>query len=170
MALVNQTIITKTAKETEKLGERTAKHLLSKGLGDFACCVCLFGDLGAGKTAFAKGFAFGLGIKEKVVSPTFVILKKFKIPNYQLPTASYQLFYHIDAYRLKSSKDVKALGLKEILANPENIVLIEWPNNLKALLPKKKINITFEHLCFKKNKSSQNRQNTLRAIGISNNS
>ncbi|MDP2951214.1 MAG: tRNA (adenosine(37)-N6)-threonylcarbamoyltransferase complex ATPase subunit type 1 TsaE [bacterium] len=141
MALVNQTILTKTAKETEKLGEKIAKDLLKKGPNETATCVCLEGNLGAGKTTLAKGFAQGLGIKDIITSPTFVILKKFKIPNYKLSTIYYQLFYHIDAYRLQNSEDAMVLGLKEVLSDPRNIVLIEWPDRLKNILPSRGLKV-----------------------------
>lgn len=169
MALVNQTIITKTAKETQKLGEKTAKKLLKKGLNKVSTCVCLVGDLGAGKTTFAKGFALGLGIKEVITSPTFIIMR-----NYKLKTINYKRFYHIDGYRLKGGKDVEVLGLKDILSCPTNIILIEWPNNSKGLLPNKKIEVVLKHPPLQKSKTSQslkeqqNQQNTSRTIDISN--
>ncbi|MDP2951081.1 MAG: tRNA (adenosine(37)-N6)-threonylcarbamoyltransferase complex ATPase subunit type 1 TsaE, partial [bacterium] len=154
-----------------KLGEKIAKELLKKGPNETATYICLEGNLGAGKTTFAKGFAQGLGIKDIITSPTFVILKKFKIPNYKLSTIYYQLFYHIDAYRLQNSEDAKVLGLPEIFSDPHSIVLIEWPNNLKDLLPEKRMNVRLSHSFKKKNnpESLQNQENTFRAIDILNN-
>ncbi|OIO46113.1 tRNA (adenosine(37)-N6)-threonylcarbamoyltransferase complex ATPase subunit type 1 TsaE [bacterium (Candidatus Gribaldobacteria) CG23_combo_of_CG06-09_8_20_14_all_37_87_8] len=145
MAFVNQIILTKTAKETEQIGEKIAKELIKEGLTRTATCVCLEGNLGAGKTTFAKGFAKGLGIKEIIISPTFAILKRFKIQD-----SRFKNFYHIDAYRLQGGKDAEALNLKEVLANPTNLVLIEWPNNLKVLLKGEFLTINFDFLTEKK--------------------
>lgn len=94
----------------------------------------LSGELGAGKTVFVKGFAEGLGIKEKIISPTFVLIRQHPIP------ATRKVLYHIDLYRLSSVTDLKNLGLEEILSDPNNIVLIEWVEKLKKL-PKESIRI-----------------------------
>lgn len=148
MPIVNQTILTKTARQTEKMGEKLARKIIKINPINQAICLCLFGNLGSGKTTFAKGFALGLGIKDKITSPTFVILKSFKIikatnNKKQITNNNYEQFYHIDAYRLKNKKDVDILGLKEILACPKNIVLIEWPEVLKGILPKKRVDLVF---------------------------
>jgi len=137
---------TSSEKETKALASKLAKAFLQKpSMGDKALVLALAGELGSGKTTFAQGFALGLGIKEKITSPTFVILKKFKIPSYKLSTIYYQLFYHIDAYRLQNSEDARVLGLKEILSCPTNIVLIEWPERLKGLLPRNAVQIQLKY-------------------------
>ncbi|OGE28130.1 tRNA (adenosine(37)-N6)-threonylcarbamoyltransferase complex ATPase subunit type 1 TsaE [Candidatus Daviesbacteria bacterium RIFCSPHIGHO2_01_FULL_40_11] len=98
----------------------------------------LTGELGAGKTIFVQGFAKGLGIKDKIISPTFILIRQHKIPD------TTQTLYHIDLYRLEDTKDFRHMGLKEILSDPNNIVLIEWAEKAKELLPKNtvKINIS----------------------------
>lgn len=127
--------ITKSFKQTQKLGADFAKEILNyRKTKDNAVVLCLYGDLGGGKTTFLQGFAKGLGIKQKVLSPTFVIMKKFGN------------FYHIDAYRLQNEKDASELGLKEIFTNPENIVALEWPERIKKLLPKNVIKIKFKFI------------------------
>lgn len=95
----------------------------------------LTGELGAGKTTFVQGFAEGLNIAEKIISPTFVLIRQHKIPN------TSKMLYHIDLYRLEESENLKHLGLEEILSNPNNIVLIEWAERLKKL-PKGTVRIT----------------------------
>lgn len=140
---------TKRFEETQKLGEKIAKKILARNLQKNAMVLGLQGDLGAGKTTFLQGFAKGLGIKEKINSPTFVIMKKFKIPattHYSLPTTHYKYFYHIDCYRLNTPKEILQLGFKEIILNPENIVAIEWPEKISKILPKETTVIVFEHL------------------------
>lgn len=98
-----------------------------------AFIVGLDGNLGAGKTTFIQGFARGLGIKRKTTSPTFLIIR------------NYGKLYHVDAYRLKHSRELSALGFKEILKNPENIVIVEWADKVKKLLPRKMIWIKMRH-------------------------
>jgi tRNA threonylcarbamoyladenosine biosynthesis protein TsaE len=98
----------------------------------------LYGELGSGKTTFVQGFARGLGIQEKVLSPTFVIMKSYPIPRAQ------RMFYHIDCYRIKDEQNLLALGWKEIVSDPRNLVLIEWPERIQNILPKDAISISFE--------------------------
>lgn len=109
--------ITGSAYETKKLAEKLARKVHG--------VVALIGRLGTGKTTFVQGFARGLGIRDKIISPTFVLMRQHKIPN------SNKTLYHIDLYRIE--KDFNQFGLKEILENPENIVLIEWAEKLKNL-------------------------------------
>ncbi len=114
-----------------------------------AAVIGLIGDLGAGKTIFAKGFAKGLGIKEDVTSPTFVLEKIYK-----LKTKNRRFFVHIDAYRIENSKELLSLGFKKLLKEPSNIILIEWADKIKNILPKKYIKICFEHMEKNKRKIS----------------
>jgi tRNA threonylcarbamoyladenosine biosynthesis protein TsaE len=97
----------------------------------------LIGDLGAGKTVFAKGLAAGLGVKQKINSPTFVLMRVYPVKKVKIKN-----FIHIDAYRLKSAADLAAIGAKEYFSDPSSIVLIEWADRIKAL-PKNKIIISF---------------------------
>jgi len=133
---------TKSARETQKLGRKIAQSFLaSSATSKSAFVIGLEGDLGGGKTTFVQGFAKGLGIKEKILSPTFVILKKFKISKGRFKT-----FYHIDCYRLGDSKDILDLGFNEIISNPENIVIIEWADKIKSILPKNTKILKFEFI------------------------
>src|SRR3989338_10750586 len=136
-----QKSITKSAKETQKLGAEFAQQILRRGHEKSATVLALIGDLGSGKTTFLQGFAKGLGIEEVVNSPTFIIMKKFKI--YDL---RFKNFYHIDCYRLDNEKDVEFLHFQEIISNPKNIVAIEWPEKIAGILPQNSISITFKHL------------------------
>jgi tRNA threonylcarbamoyladenosine biosynthesis protein TsaE len=97
-----------------------------------ATIVALSGDLGAGKTAFTKLVGKVLGIKIKISSPTFVILKKYLIPR----NKNYKFLFHIDAYRLKGEEDLLHLKWEEILSKKENLIFIEWPENVKKVIPK----------------------------------
>lgn len=127
---------TKSFKETQKLGVDFVIQLRSEQAKkkNAATVITLQGDLGSGKTTFLQGFAKGLGIKEKILSPTFVIQKRFGN------------FYHIDCYRLKNYKDILELGWEKIIKNPKNIVAIEWPEKIKKLLPRNTILLKFKFI------------------------
>lgn len=95
--------------------------------------VCLFGDLGSGKTVFVKGLALGLGAKkEKIISPSFVLLCQYL--DGRLP------LYHFDLYRLKRIEDILTLGYEEYLYG-EGITAIEWPQRFKYLLPERYLKV-----------------------------
>jgi tRNA threonylcarbamoyladenosine biosynthesis protein TsaE len=147
-------IITNNFKQTQKLGKDFAKEILLSDIKNNnqinSTVLTLRGDLGAGKTTFLQGFAKGLGIKEKILSPTFVILKHFKITKPQT-NSKFTDFYHIDCYRLKDSKDVLELDFKKIISDPKNIIAVEWPEKIKNALPKKIISINCD---YQKNKKS----------------
>ena len=90
-----------------------------------ALIFALTGELGSGKTTFVQGFLRGLGVRKKITSPTFVITKSYK-----LKAKSYQTVYHIDCYRIKRPSELLKLGIKEILNDSRNIVLIEWAEKI----------------------------------------
>lgn len=97
-----------------------------------ATVVALHGDLGAGKTAFAKMTAKILGIFDEVTSPTFVIEKVYEMASPHFP---WKHFIHIDAYRLESPEEVVTLGWEKKIANPANLIFIEWPEKIADFLP-----------------------------------
>ncbi len=121
-----KTFLSNSSKNTQKAGEILAREILKSSTADKAVVLALKGDLGGGKTTFLQGFAKGLGIKEKILSPTFVIVKKYKIQNY----------YHIDCYRIQKPKEILELGFKEIVSDPRNIVAVEWAERINKILPK----------------------------------
>ncbi len=110
----------------------TAKQWLAKigqnreGAGE-AFVAGLSGHLGAGKTAFVKLVAKELGIEEVVTSPTFVIMKIYEAGN----NGPFKRLVHIDAYRLERRKDLEALRFEGIAADPKNLVMVEWPENVR---------------------------------------
>ena len=139
--------LTKNPAQTKKLGEILAKEVLrTKGSRKRALIIGLEGDLGGGKTTFLQGLAKGLGIKEKILSPTFIILKRFKVknstPHQKLRFGTgqeFKNFYHIDCYRIQKPKEILGIGFKEIISNPQNIVAVEWSDKNKKILPKSSI-------------------------------
>lgn len=119
---------------------------LTKGSRKKALVVALEGELGAGKTTFIKGLSKALGVREKVLSPTFVLIHRHKISyKSNWTNKSYRTLFHIDAYRLNSGKDLLKLGVKKIFANPENIVLIEWADRVRKTIPEKTKWLHFDH-------------------------
>ena len=93
--------------------------------------MALYGNLGSGKTTFTQFLAKALGVKEKILSPTFVIMKTYKRDTntriHANDTNRIRNLVHIDTYRLNSAKDLTSLGLKDLLKDKENILVIEWP-------------------------------------------
>ncbi len=133
-------IISNKTKETREKGKELAENIL-KNKEEKAFVLALKGNLGGGKTAFVQGLAEGLGIKENVVSPTFVIFRKFKISS-----PDFKYFYHFDCYRIKNPKEVLNLGFKKIIENPRNIVAVEWAEKIEKILPENTLTIEFEFL------------------------
>lgn len=131
----------KSAVETKSFAASLASDLLNRPLGKKALVIPLVGDLGAGKTTFVKGFISGFGIRSKVLSPTFVIIKRYPIKK----SGSFKNIYHLDCYRIKDYRDLEILGIKEIIADPQNIVLIEWPENAGPYGLGKSITLLHKH-------------------------
>ncbi len=124
----------KSEKETKKTAVGMAEEFKREG-----GIVVLTGELGAGKTTFAQGFAEGLGITEKVISPTFVLIREYNIPGTE------KKFFHIDLYRLEGGVNPAELGVHDML-NDGNVVLIEWADKLKEDLPGKVTKIFFKKI------------------------
>jgi tRNA threonylcarbamoyladenosine biosynthesis protein TsaE len=120
--------------ETQNIAKDLAKQIKDGGV------VALIGDLGAGKTTFVQGFCSALGITEKVISPTFVIVRQHQIP--QTPNT----LFHIDLYRLTTPESVETLGISDFIADPHNIVLIEWPEKILDKLPENTIIVQINKL------------------------
>lgn len=97
--------------------------------------ICLDGELGSGKTVFAKGIAQALGISETITSPTYTIIKEYN--SGELP------FYHMDVYRLDGNTD--GVGIEEYFSKG-GIVVIEWADTIKDILPKERLDIKFKVL------------------------
>ena len=133
---MKRTSITNDFSETQILGKEIAQNIKNEQV------ICLHGDLGTGKTTFIQGFAEGLGVTKKIISPTFIIMRTYELRDH--PTKKY--FYHVDLYRIESEKDVEGLGLLEIIKDPESIVAIEWPEKIENLLPEKRLTLFFKYI------------------------
>lgn len=138
--------ISKSPEETQNIAAELIKNIKNFKTNG-AIVIALEGELGAGKTVFVKGITKALKIKEKIKSPTFTIMR-----NYLPAGRQGGHVYHLDCYRLKDENDLMPLGIGEILKNPYNIVLIEWSDRVKKILPKKHIKIHIDHISEKERK------------------
>jgi tRNA threonylcarbamoyladenosine biosynthesis protein TsaE len=113
-------LLTRSPEETIELGRRLARELVPPVV------VLLIGDLGAGKTTLAKGLVAGLGVaaEEDVTSPTFTLVHEYGPGQGNAPRV-----YHVDLYRIESSRDLGTLGLEELVAE-RAVVIVEWGEKL----------------------------------------
>lgn len=118
--------------ETQRIAESLAKKV------KIGTVLSLMGDLGTGKTTFTQGFAKGLGIDERVGSPTFKLVSEYNGIPHRL--------YHIDAYRLNGVDDFLNIGGEEFLISSDGVTLIEWADIISEVLPKDTIKIKFSRL------------------------
>jgi tRNA threonylcarbamoyladenosine biosynthesis protein TsaE len=130
--------ISKSLMETAKIA---SEFLGSISMGNSATVVALQGDLGAGKTAFAQEVGKILGVAENMNSPTFVIEKI-----YSIDFKNFKRLIHIDAYRLERDSELLHLGWEEIIKEPENLILIEWPENVRGIIPEDAKRIFFKFI------------------------
>ncbi|MDP1845347.1 MAG: tRNA (adenosine(37)-N6)-threonylcarbamoyltransferase complex ATPase subunit type 1 TsaE [Candidatus Moranbacteria bacterium] len=158
---MKKTFITGDSKQTRKLGELLAGELRGSEI------ICLMGELGSGKTTFSQGVLKGLGAKGPYTSPSFLVMKHYKKEfsifnfqfsnnsqiskskkqkKYKIPDTKYKILniYHIDAYRV-GSKDVLDLGWEEIVTGESNVVIVEWAERIRRIIPKNAIWIKFRH-------------------------
>ena len=133
-------IVSKSLSETEIIARDFLKKI-SLGIYNNALVVGLYGDLGSGKTTFTQAVAKIFDIKEDVTSPTFVIEKMYDINH-----GNFKKLVHIDAYRLDFAKELLALDWDRTLADPRNIIFIEWPERVLEVLPANHAKINFKFL------------------------
>ena len=124
-------IFTETESKTIELAEIIGKHLFMGSV------VLLDGDLGAGKTTFAKGIAKSLGVRKNISSPSFTIMKSYKINDENI-------LNHLDLYRLDGIGE--DFDLTDYIDDEKSIVIIEWPFKVTSLLPKEYLLIKIEYI------------------------
>ena len=117
------TLYSASARKTQKIAQKLAQKIIkSKFRQKNALIIGLQGELGSGKTTFIQGFAKEFGVKRHITSPTFLIIRSYK-----LKAISYKLLYHIDTYRIEKIKELNNLDFKKIIADPTNVVLNTMP-------------------------------------------
>ena len=134
-------IVARSEKETREIARALGEELrrtvpLKRGALVFA----LKGDLGSGKTTFIQGALKRIGIKKKTSSPTFVLVKRFPLARRGIKN-----IYHVDAYRVKSARELAPLGLQDIFQEKRSVVFIEWADKIRRAIPKNAIWISFAH-------------------------
>ena len=125
---------TKTADDWQDVASQIIEALPKR---DGATVLALKGTLGAGKTTCTQSIARVLGVTERVVSPTFVLMQL-----YDAKHAEFDRLVHIDAYRIEDIEEASVLRLDEYLANPRTLMVVEWPENLEGILPEDNISIS----------------------------
>lgn len=119
---------------TLALGERIGEILLPAPK-----LVVLRGEVGAGKTTLVKGIAASLGaaVEEDVTSPTFTLVHEYAGPKVRV--------YHLDLYRLETERELATLGLEEMIAEPDALVLVEWGERFESIVSRMDVEIAMEH-------------------------
>lgn len=121
--------------DNEQMTKDFAKKLASRLVkGSF---LAVYGDLGAGKTAFVKGLAEGLHVTETVVSPTFTILRAYESGRMPL--------YHFDVYRIADEDELFEIGFDEYVAG-DGVCVCEWADLIPGALPQKRLDIKIERM------------------------
>ena len=150
-------VLSKSLAETKAVASVFLDFLVEpseKGKKSSATIVGLHGDLGSGKTTFTQAIAKTLGVEERVTSPTFVIMKNYRISCQGLPLTQgkgnpfylWKRLIHIDAYRLDKAEELKKLNWSELISDPINLILIEWPERVAEILPPDLISINFKFI------------------------
>lgn len=132
--------VSKNIEETVKIAFDFSEQLNRRVSSATTAIVGLYGELGSGKTTFMKYLAESFGIKETIQSPTFVIEKIYELEN-----KNFKHLIHIDAYRIEKEEEMLNLGWQEIIADPKNLICIEWPERIVGIIPPH-IKIFFEHI------------------------
>ncbi len=125
---------TNSKEETLVLGQVLADEFMPTTL------VTLSGNLGAGKTTLTQGILKAFGAKPPYTSPTFVIMKEYPLIEVK---NNIKRIYHVDAYRVEG-QDLANIGFEEWCSDPNGLVLLEWPERIKELLPEKRIDISIK--------------------------
>ena len=128
--MMKKTITTNSSDETFSLASELGKNIHKKNI------IALYGNLGAGKTVFAKGLAAGLGIVDEITSPTFSLLEVYE-GNIK--------FYHFDLYRIDDPDEFLNLSFEEYWEG-DGVSVIEWPEIAENIIPKKRINVWIEYI------------------------
>ncbi|HSR04369.1 MAG TPA: tRNA (adenosine(37)-N6)-threonylcarbamoyltransferase complex ATPase subunit type 1 TsaE [Proteiniclasticum sp.] len=143
--MITKIMNTDSVEETMEIGRKIGQKI-GQGM-----TICLTGDLGTGKTHFAKGLAEGLGITDNITSPTFTIVNEYhegRIP-----------FYHFDVYRVNDIDEILQVGFEEYVYG-QGVTLIEWADMIEAILPDE-----FIHVKIEKTQNENERIITLKSFG-----
>lgn len=124
-------LISRSSDMTKMLGCDLARQIL-KVRPRGGVVLGLVGELGSGKTTFVQGLAKGLGLEGRIISPTFILTRSYRLEG----STAFKIFHHIDLYRLEGD-EIEVLNLEELWDDPGAIVVVEWADKIKRLLPKR---------------------------------
>ena len=127
-------------KNREDVRTEAARFVSELVSGARATIVTLSGELGAGKTTFVQGVARALGVEEVVTSPTFVIMKMYELEN-----QAFKRLVHLDAYRLKGKEHLRVLGWDALVADPGNLICVEWPEKIGGAVPQGAMSVALRY-------------------------
>lgn len=130
-------ITSRSVDQTKEVANKLAKVVAPKDV------IALYGDLGSGKTTFTRLFADVLGAKDKVQSPTFVIMRKYRLIQ---PIRGIHSINHFDLYRLTSAEELEEIDLKEHFEEEGTVSVIEWPEIAETYLKDACTRIYFEYV------------------------
>lgn len=125
--------ILKNEKETLAFAKNFSKQLYGGEI------IALIGELGSGKTVFTKGMASGLGIKERVQSPTFLLMKIYNVCPSTGSEHKIKHLCHVDAYRLNGVQEIVDIGILDWLGRADTVTVIEWADKVAALIRGRKV-------------------------------
>lgn len=143
-------IVSNSPMDTEKIGKNLAASLKGNEV------IALYGDLGVGKTAFTRGIADYFGVKNEVSSPTFAIVNEYATSKFNL--------YHFDMYRITTPEDLESTGFFDYIGN--NILIIEWSENIENFLPNDAIKVTISKLDSENDNNENQRIITIKGAKI----
>lgn len=123
--------VSASPEQTQQFGERLGRLIRP---GDV---ICLSGELGAGKTSLAIGIGRGWGARERVTSPTFILVNEYSRDDGGR-------LYHVDAYRLRDAADSDSIALSDLLGDRDSALMVEWPERVTEALPRERLWIRLE--------------------------
>ena len=129
-------ITSKSPEQTQKLAEQ-----ILEGLPENVNVIALQGDLGSGKTTFVQGLAKTLGVKKKILSPTFILMRTYNLSE----SKKFTKLFHLDLYRIDNSRGIEGLGLPEIINGTTNLVVIELAEKMNHNLFKNYLLMKFKY-------------------------
>jgi len=139
---IQSTFTAENPAATARIGQALGEELrFFSGPHAGAFCIALSGELGAGKTFFTKALAKGLGVRSRIQSPTFVLMKR-----YPLKGGRWTDFWHMDCYRIKDDAELGPIGFFDVIADPNVIIAIEWPELIAKHIPKNSLKVQFAHV------------------------
>jgi len=141
--------LSRSVLQTRRLARALAEEVSKTKPGRRALVIGLTGELGTGKTTLIRAFIHALGVKRKVMSPTFLLWRRLPLPRRVkagLPRGkNFKNVFHLDVYRLEEPKELYQFGLNEAVRNPENIIIVEWAERVRSVLPQGTIWLHLEH-------------------------